>query len=252
MNNNNNNNNNKITEHFDKNTISAFYEKNKVLVLLSIIWIVTIIIEVILYLVIRNKNKQNSQSQYGQYSELPNSQSQYGQYSELPNSQSQQYYQPQYDQTQYGQTGQYDQTQYSQPQYGGVNKLIELEFATNYDIRENIIKNLSDNLIKTMIGGGGANGILALPIIMAIIASFIVIYKYTKRNKCIAYLLNMIPLAPLNRIYTGHFNPGLGTLFRMFVPILGQMWDFYSLWSGKMVPTQGWSGDGTCNIFSII
>jgi hypothetical protein len=100
---------------------------------------------------------------------------------------------------------------------------------------------------------GGKNGgnffIYMIPILIASLISLWIVWKYTKRSKCIAYFLTLIPIIPANRIYTGHVFSLLTPI--RFIPFFGQIMDIVILYLGYMKPSQGWDGDGTCKLFLI-
>jgi hypothetical protein len=92
---------------------------------------------------------------------------------------------------------------------------------------------------------------MMIPILIGIILSFIIIWKYSKRNRCFAYLLAVLsPIIPLNRIYTGNFMEW-STLLRFIfpVPILSGFIDIFMYDKGYLKPKYEWSESSKdCNL----
>ena len=240
------NKNKKIIEHVEgEKTIEgqSFYEKNKVKILLSSIWIFTILIEIFIYKQFISGSGSSGSSGYDSSSYVQPYAQQYGQPYGQPYAQ------------QYGQP--YEQP-YEQPAktYGyGENP------SRSFDSQSDLVAGISGGFVRVMSGGGllfpnlslFQEIALATPIIIAMIASAWVIFKYTKRNKCLAYILAFIPPIgfPASRFYTDHMGLNLGTFARTILFPFGNIFDAVQIWRGKMDPENGWSGDGKCNIFKI-
>ena len=106
-----------------------------------------------------------------------------------------------------------------------------------------------------------------LPIIIASSLTMTILWKYTKKEKCVAWVLSLIPYAPAARFYIGidkFFSPFtyvyLINLLAFFIPSslpltiklalfipFGNIMDWILLYIGRLNPLTGWAGDGTCS-----
>lgn len=77
--------------------------------------------------------------------------------------------------------------------------------------------------------------------IIALGLSMSVIFFYMDKTKCRAIAFALLPILPLNRLYTGHFLR-LTTIVRI-IPVIGNIMDIVLLSITNMLePKEGWDG----------
>jgi hypothetical protein len=89
--------------------------------------------------------------------------------------------------------------------------------------------------------------ILTLPII-GVLISIVFFYLWAKRTHCLAYILNIVPVIPLDRLYLNDRLTHPDVLVRA-IPLVGQLYDLYLINQDIIVPPNGWIANDTPCVF---